>query len=216
MEAIRVIENFLTPPNGLPPLAMVDAVRHTALLAGFGTWAPACDSVLKVNEFKGVGYMGDHGTMLYALAAALGQPAFPGEMKFRITGSEADASYIHSDRNSGHFTCIAYLSHDDDPESGTAFYRYKANDLWPQGLDRMPPYREQQGTYAGHRLQTDMKTSEDTDWELNFFVRARVNTAIIFRADLFHRRMPILCTGDTPQTARMVWVCHFTLPGSQL
>lgn len=222
MESIRIIENFLTPPasvDGRPgphPLAIVEGVRQSAIVAGFGTWAPACDSVLKVNAFKGVGYMGNHGAMLYALARAIGQPAFPHEMKFRVTGTDADPSYIHSDRSSGHFTCVAYLSDDPDPESGTAFYRYRPSGWFPFGLDRMPCYQQQQGTHAGDALKADMLTSEEAQWEPTVFVRARINTAVIFRADLFHRRMPILCTGDTPATARMVWVCHYTVPGSSL
>ena len=215
MENYRVLDNFLPAPAGAPYLAVVEAVRQDALLKGFGTWAPSCDSVLQVNSFKGVGYMGDHGTMLRALAAALGGvQVYPHEMKFRITGADADASYIHSDRGSGHLTCVAYLSHEPDPESGTAFFRYRPNEFFPNGLDRMPCYRTMVGQPWGDRLKAEMLESKEERWEPTGFVRAIVNTAVVFRADLFHQRLPILCTGDTPDKARMVWVCHFTTPHS--
>jgi hypothetical protein len=213
MESYRIIDNFLTD-------AEIVRVRDSAISAGFGTWAPACDSVLKINSFAGVGYMGDHATIYRALHKQLGFPVYPGEHKFRLTDKEAGLSYVHSDRGSGTMSCILYLSNDGDERSGTGFFRHRptpefaraiALEAPPLVADRMPCYKQQHGTIWGEMLQRDMKEeniNETERWECTGFVRAVFNRMLVFNSALYHARLPREGLGEGAATGRLIWVAH--------
>lgn len=196
------IDNFLLPGH-------LEEVRQSAFKAGFGNWQPP-SSVLGVNQFKGVGFQGNHAIPMMALTARLGgAPIYPGSMLFRINDVEADAAYIHSDRSDGQYTAILYLSDEADPRSGTGFYHYRPNEFFPQGLHEMPCYKTLASTHAGDRLKADMLASSEDHWDQTAFVAGKLNRCAVFHAPLFHSRLPREGLGETPESARMVWVCHF-------
>lgn len=224
MESYSVYDNFLTPDE-------VVRVRQSAITAGFGTWTPATGSVLKVDAFDGVGYMGDHSTVFRALHKALGYPLYPGETKFRITPKTEKPSYIHADRSSGTVSCILYLSHETDERSGTGFFRHKPSPEFIAAVrqhaasveasggkfhispDAMPCYATQGGTAWGDMLQRDMKEAKLNNpqrWEMTGFVRAVFNRMLVFNSALYHARLPQEGLGDSPEDARMIWVTHAT------
>jgi hypothetical protein len=181
----------------------VDRVRQSALASGFGTWRPNKGEVGS-SIYDGMSFWGEHGPMLGALTRVFGQPVVPNSMFFRVTNAETEAAYVHSDREAGDFTCVAYLS-EHEGESGTGFYRHRRT-----GMTEMPSFevmRANPDEFAC--LKDEMVRGSDTDWELLDFVRGRYNRALIFEAPLFHARHPRHGFGHAPEDGRMVWVCHF-------
>lgn len=214
LESVRYFDNFL-------PFAQLEEIKASALRGGFGTWTPDANSVLGVNAFKGVGYVGNHGIIFKRLHELLGFPLYPNEApKFRKTDTKADGAYVHSDRSSGELTAILYLSHDNDPRSGTGFYRHRPTQAFidavalhqpPLTPDEMPCYFQQNGTKWGDMLQRDMREEnpEQTDrWECTGFVRAIFGRMVVFKSSLYHSRLPREGLGTTDADARIIWVSH--------
>lgn len=193
---INIIDNF-TPH--------IDAVRQSALEAGFGTWRPNKGEVGS-SIYDGMNFWGKHALMLHALTFYMGRPVYPNAMFFRVTNEDTEAAYVHSDRESGDFTCVAYLSQHDDVY-GTGFYRHRET-----GMTHMPSFaelREQPELFE--RLKREMVEGSEKDWEQLDFVRGQYNRAVIFDAPRFHARSPRHGFGRTDEGGRIVWVCHFHL-----
>jgi Family of unknown function (DUF6445) len=178
-----------------------DRVRRSALSAGFDTWLPNKGKVGS-SVYEGMGFWGEHASMLASLSQAMESVVFPNSMFFRITQPGMQEAYIHSDRETGAYTCVAYLSQHAN-EYGTAFYRHKAT-----GLTEMPPLDELDAS-----MIEDITHNRDA-WEVTRKVMGRFNRAVIFSAPLFHSRLPLDGLGDDNETARMVWVSHFHTPAS--
>ena len=191
---IKVVENFCP---------FIDKVRQSALNAGFDTWLPNKGKVGS-SVYEGMGFWGDHSHMLASLSQAMESFVYPNSMFFRITTPETEPAYIHSDRETGAYTCVAYLSqHDED--YGTAFYRHKAT-----GETHMPPMDD-----LTAEMMADITHNRDA-WEVTRKVDGAYNRAVIFEAPLFHSRLPLDGIGNTPANARMVWSCHFHTPQTLL
>jgi hypothetical protein len=184
-----------------------EAVRQSALESGFGTWKPN-QGIVGSSNYEGMNFYGAHGIMLRSLSAALGGVhIFPNSMFFRVTTPETERAYIHSDRETGEWTCVAYLSEHAEDVSGTAFFRHRKT-----GLREMPSFEEMKDQGTLDLLGKDMVSGLDEDWEQLDFVRGCFNRAVIFHAPLFHSRMPREgIGGGSPETARMVWVAHFSI-----
>ncbi len=183
-----------------------DSVRASALESGFGTWRPNKGEVGS-SVYEGMNWKGAHGIMLRSLSAALGGArVFPNSTFFRVTTPGMERAYIHSDREDGEWTCVAYLSKHDDL-SGTAFYRHRQT-----GMLEMPTLEELQDEKFA-QLKVDMVQGTEIEWEQTDFVRGFFNRAVIFHAPLFHSRIPLLGLGEDekPETARMCWISHFSI-----
>ncbi len=183
---IKVVDNFCP---------FVDTVIDSALEAGFDTWNPNKGQI-GTSVYQGMGFWGKHAHMLASLSQAMGCFVYPNSMFFRVTNPETERAYIHSDRSTGAYTCVAYLSDHDEPY-GTGFYRHST------GIDEMPED-------ISPELADDMVSREN--FEQTQFVEGKYNRAVIFSAPLFHSRMPE--TGFAE--GRMVWVSHFHTPQSLL
>jgi hypothetical protein len=200
LESFRVVNDFCP---------QAQRVRDSALQAGFGTWRPN-KGYVGSSVYEGMCFWGDHSYMLAALQFAVGCPVAPNSMFFRVTTPNMEPAYIHSDRESGAFTCIVYLSEHEE-EFGTAFWRHRET-----GLIEMPPFAEMAEDAAHDQLRADMVSAAESAWERLDFVRGAFNRALIFRAPLFHSRMPRTGFGEDDKDARMVWVCHFHTPTTLL
>jgi hypothetical protein len=190
--------------DGFSPFA--DAARASALAAGFGTWRPNKGEVGS-SIYDGMGFWGDHAKMLLPLMQHMGAPVIPNSMFFRVTNENTEAAYVHSDREAGQFTCVAYLSDHGESESGTGFYRHRRT-----GMTRMPSFDEMRSDPEEfERLKVEMVRGAEEDWERIAFVKGEFNRAVIFEAPLFHARSPRHGFSLTPEEGRMVWVSHFML-----
>lgn len=188
---IKVIDNFCRE---------IDAVRESALRAGFGTWKPNKGKI-GTSIYEGMNFWGDHSYLMLSLAMAMDTLIFPNSMFFRYTTPKMEKAYIHSDRETGAYTCVCYLT-DHDENYGTAFYQHQKT-----GLTEMPPFSD-----IDEDMQKDIETASGFD-QIHF-VPGKKNRAVIFSAPLFHSRMPLSGIGDSPENARMVWACHFHTPES--
>jgi hypothetical protein len=188
----RVIDGFCDNP---------EAVAASAHRAGFGCWRPNKGEVGS-SVYDGMCFWGDHAPMLRALALQLG-PVIPNSLFFRATNVGMERAYIHSDREAGAHTCVAYLSQHDEP-SGTAFFRHKRT-----GLERMPSFAEMAETGVLDELKADMVSRDPDRWEQTDYVAGKFNRALIFDAPLFHSRFPLEGIGHDTDAARLVWVSHF-------
>ena len=181
----------------------LDEVRESALASGFGTWKPSKGEVGS-SIYEGMNFWGKHSLMLAALTNVFGRPVFPNNMFFRVTNADTEAAYVHSDREAGDITCIAYLS-DHAEVSGTGFYRHRAT-----GMTQMPSFAEMaQNQAAFDKLKREMVAGSEEHWEQLDFVRGIYNRAVIFDAPRFHARSPRHGFSDSAENGRMVWVCHF-------
>lgn len=189
---------FLVVDNFCPD---IERVRASAYAAGFDTWRPNRGEVGS-SVYEGMGFWGDHALMLRALTHAIGGVVVPNSMFFRVTNEGMERAYIHSDREAGNHTCIAYLSqHDQD--SGTAFYRHK-----PSGLTQMPAVTDMTPA-QWEALKVDMVSRDPAKWEQTDYVRGAYNRALIFAAPLFHSRFPLEGIGTDYASGRLVWASHF-------
>ena len=182
-----------------------DAARASALAAGFGTWRPSKGEVGS-SVYEGMGFWGNHAMMMSALMHHVGGQVIPNSMFFRVTNATTEGAYVHSDREAGDFTCVAYLSEHDE-ESGTGFYRHRRT-----GMTRMPSFeamRADPEEFA--RLKDEMVRGSEEDWERIDYVHGKFNRAVIFEAPLFHARIPRHGFADSPEAGRMVWVSHFMI-----
>lgn len=180
----------------------IDGVLQSAHAAGFGAWKPNKGEVGS-SVYEGMSFWGDHAPMLHALMGATAGMVVPNSMFFRATNVGMEGAYIHSDRMSGSFTCVAYLT-DHDDEYGTAFWRHRRT-----GLYEMPTFPEMKERGIFEELREDMVSRDPSKWERVDFVSGRKNRALVFSAPLFHSRVPVDGFGDTADDARIVWVSHF-------
>jgi hypothetical protein len=193
---ITIIDNF-TP--------FVDEVRASAIDSGFGTWRPNRGEVGS-SVYDGMGFWGKHSILLHALTYAMGRQVYPNSMFFRVTNKDTEAAYVHSDRETGDYTCIVYLSdHEHEAVSGTGFYRHRET-----GMTHMPSFDElRQNPEFFDRLKKEMVEGSDECWEQLDFVRGLYNRAVIFDAPRFHARCPKTGFAQTVESGRLVWACHF-------
>lgn len=180
------------------------AARASALEAGFGTWRPNKGEVGS-SIYEGMGFWGKHAMMLVPLMQRIEAPVVPNSMFFRVCNATTEGAYVHSDREAGDYTCVAYLSEHGEERTGTGFYRHRRT-----GLERMPSFAEMvQAPEEFARLKAEMVAGSDDDWEQIAFVEGKFNRAVIFDAPLFHARAPRHGFADTAEAGRMVWVSHF-------
>lgn len=180
----------------------LDRVRQSAFAAGFDTWRPNRGEVGS-SVYEGMGFWGDHSRMLLALTRTIGGVVVPNTMYFRVTNVGMERAYIHSDRETGNHTCVAYLTEHEE-ESGTAFFKHKRT-----GLAEMPSFQQMQDMGIAEELKADMVSRDPDKWVQTDYVRGALNRALIFRAPLFHSRFPLEGIGTNPDTGRLVWVSHF-------
>jgi len=192
---------MITVIDGFTPF--IDEVRESALASGFGTWRPSKGEVGS-SVYEGMNFWGKHSVMLHALSYATGRPVFPNNMFFRVTNEDTEGAYVHSDRESGDFTCVVYLSDHGSVPTGTGFYRHRET-----GMTHMPSFAEMSDDKSFDSLKAQMVKGSDEDWELLDFVRGGYNRAVIFDAPRFHARHPRHGISCTEEAGRMVWVCHF-------
>ena len=190
---------YLVFDDFCPEIAQVIASAHAA---GFDTWRPNKGAVGS-SIYDGMGFWGDHALMLRALMRHAGGIVVPNTLYFRVTNADTERAYIHSDRETGTHTCVAYLSEHDEP-SGTAFFRHKRT-----GLREMPSFAEMVGEGIFEELRDDMVSRDPDKWEQTDFVRGAYNRALVFPAPLFHSRFPLEGIGTTADDGRLVWVSHF-------
>lgn len=192
---------MITVIDGFSP--HTDQVRASALASGFGTWRPSKGEVGS-SVYDGMNFWGKHSLMIHALSFYMGRPIFPNSMFFRVTNEDTEAAYVHSDRESGDYTCIVYLS-DHAELSGTGFYRHRET-----GMTHMPSFADlSKDSVFFDKLKAEMVGGSDEHWEQLDFVRGLYNRAVIFDAPRFHARSPKNGFSSTPEDGRLVWVCHF-------
>lgn len=177
-------------------------VIASAKAAGFDRWSPNRGEVGS-SVYDGMGFWGDHALMIRALTGHLSAHVIPNATFFRVTNVGTERAYIHSDRETGAHTCVAYLSEHVE-ESGTAFYRHKRT-----GLLAMPSFDEMKADGIFEELRADMVSRDPEKWELVDMVRGRFNRALVFPAPLFHSRFPLEGIGSDVESGRLVWVSHF-------
>jgi hypothetical protein len=197
---IIVIDDFLADP---------EAVRQSALRAGFGTWRPNKGDT-GLAFYDGVSFWGDHATLFKALHKHLQHQLIPGSMFFRLTNPSMEHAIVHSDREYGDYTAIVYLSEDIDSniESGTGFYKHRET-----GMIDLPPIAElMKNKESFEKLNKQIMNASDTDWELYKFVEGKFNRCLVFDAPKIHCRLPKTGYGTQEDNSRMVWVCHFSVP----
>lgn len=186
----------------------IEQVVESVHKAGFDTWRPNKGEVGS-SVYEGMGFWGDHALMLRPLIREVGAVVVPNSMFFRNTNKGMERAYIHSDRETGNYTCVAYLSQHDEP-SGTAFFRHKRT-----GLTHMPSFLDMQDMGILEELKEDMVSRDPDKWEQLDMVEGKYNRALIFEAPLFHSRYPLEGIGKTSDEGRLVWVSHFyTLVGN--
>ena len=180
----------------------LERVKASAFAAGFDTWNPNKGEVGS-SVYEGMGFWGDQSFMIASLMRAMGGVVVPNTMYFRVTNVGMERAYIHSDRESGNHTCVAYLT-DHEEESGTAFFMHKRT-----GRKAMPSFAELRETGLMDELKEDMVSRDPDKWVQLDYVRGCKNRALIFNAPLFHSRFPLKGIGSTAETGRLVWVSHF-------
>lgn len=193
MDKVQVFDDFC-----LNPEAVVESVKA----AGFGTWRPNKGDVGS-SVYEGMGFWGHHALMLRDLVRCLGQVVVPNSMFFRNTNKGMERAYIHSDRQTGNHTCIAYLS-DHDETSGTEFFKHV-----PTGLTEMPSFEEMKELGIMEQLKSDMVSRDPEVWERVGFVEGKYNRAVVFEAPLFHSRYPLEGFGSSDTDGRLIWASHF-------
>jgi hypothetical protein len=195
MKGITVIDDF-------SPYAI--AARESALAAGFGTWRPNKGEVGS-SVYDGMGFWGNHAMMMASLMKRVEAPIVPNSMFFRVCNATTEGAYVHSDRETGDYTCVAYLSEHGNKKTGTGFYRHRRT-----GMERMPSFAEMaQDPEEFERLKAEMVEGSPEHWEEIAFIAGQFNRAVIFDAPLFHARVPRHGFADTEAAGRMVWVSHF-------
>lgn len=188
-----VIDNFCSD---------LERVKQSAFAAGFDTWNPNKGEVGS-SVYEGMGFWGEHSLMIAALMRGTSGIVIPNTMYFRVTNVGMERAYIHSDRESGNHTCVAYLT-DHAEDSGTAFFMHKRT-----GLRAMPSFAEMQEMGVLDELKADMVSRDPDKWVQLDYVRGQKNRALIFDAPLFHSRFPLEGIGSSFDTGRLVWVSHF-------
>ena len=180
----------------------VDNVVASVKAAGFATWLPNKGEV-GTSVYDGMGFWGNHALLLKNIIPAVGSVIVPNSMFFRVTNEDTEQAYIHSDRETGNWTCVCYLSEHEQP-SGTAFFRHK-----PTGLIEMPSFQEMKDMGIFEELKADIVSRDPDKWEQIDYVEGKFNRALIFYAPLFHSRFPLNGIGTNESEGRLVWVSHF-------
>ncbi len=175
----------------------LDRIRDSALASGFGAWQPP-SHLFGTGHYKGMNWKGEMAPMHMVMNNLMGQPVFPNSSFFRVSNTDTEKAMVHSDRNDGQYTAIAYLTEHEEL-SGTAFYRHKET-----GVSEMPPIEEMTDREYWNKEMQDFDKWEQTD-----FVRGLKGRMMIFSAPLFHSRFPFHGIGETPEEGRMVFVSHF-------
>lgn len=196
---VMVVDNFVPNP---------EEIRQSALITGFGTWHPT-NTVMGYRNYDGVNINGMHAPLVRALTKAMGCAIYPASMIFRVTGKQSDPSRVHSDRMFGAFSCIVYLSQENG-KSGTAFYKH----IETATCEHPEVTSELLQDPSFERLKQDMDEASEEAWQQVHYIEGKFNRALIFKAPLYHARVPRLGEGTTPQDSRMVWVTHFNIENS--
>lgn len=197
MKAVTVIDNFLDKP---------EEVRESAFQSGFGTWRPNKGEVGS-SIYDGMSFWGDHGSGQRSIAKAVGHPVIVNSMFFRITNLDTEPAYVHSDREAGDYTCICYLSKHEDNTSGTGLYKHK--ELGWQSMPSFVDLMTEPDLFD--KLKKEMVDGSDKYWDMTHFVEGKWNRGFIFKAPLFHARLPKNGFGSSFEDGRLVWVAHFDL-----
>jgi len=193
------VSDILIVDDFCPDIALVVA---SAKAAGFSTWLPNKGQVGS-SVYDGMGFWGQHALMLAPIMAAVENVIVPNTMFFRVTNVGTEQAYIHSDRESGAYTCIVYCSEHEE-ESGTAFYRHI-----PTGLTEMPSFAEMKAEGIFEQMRDDMVSRNPDNWEQIDYVEGKYNRAVIFDAPLFHSRFPLDGIGTDEKDGRLIWASHF-------
>ncbi len=176
-------------------------IRQSALQGGFGTWSPPTHRFGK-GYYEGMGFKGDMASLHASISSALGRPIYPNASFFRASFGDKLERLIHSDRNSGDYTAIVYLSEHDHENHGTSFFLHRASNK-----REMPTLQELEEAGTTEEWNKDML--DESKWEQLDVVRGLFGRLLIFSAPMFHGRFPAHGFGDSPETGRMAWVCHF-------
>src|SRR5690606_33078133 len=113
----------------------LEVVKASAHEAGFSKWLPNKGEVGS-SIYEGMAFWGTHALMLRPLMQAVGGVVVPNSMFFRSTNEGMEKAYIHSDRQTGNYTAVVYMTEHETPY-GTAFYKHI-----PTGLTEMPTFEE--------------------------------------------------------------------------
>jgi hypothetical protein len=190
---LQVFDNFLADPA---------RIRQSALRSGFGSWRPNKGDV-GLDAYAGMNFWGEHSALIRELYKHVG-PVFPNTMFFRVTNPTTDKALVHSDRASGDYTALVYLSPPHEG-SGTGFYRHRET-----GLTEMPALDALlKDPVFFNKLYAEMLGASEEHWELIDFVEANLNRCVVFSAPKFHCRLPKEGYGTDDASSRMVWACHF-------
>ena len=108
---------------------------------------------------------------------------------FRLNTTKKDTNFrIHSDSNIGSaqpdWAMVVYL--EDHPASGTGLFHH--------------------ARHGDRAACATVFTQYDPDWKLKFFQPEVANTAFVYRAELFHGRLPWIARGANRETGRVVLV----------
>lgn len=195
---IVVKDNFI-------PAEAYERVRQSPYLGGFNTWRPNKGEVGS-SVYDGISFTGEHGILTHCLSQVVGRPVYPNSLFFRMTTKKTEKAYIHSDRESGDWTALVYLS-DHDEKSGTGFYRNRRT-----GMMDMPSFVDMaKEPIEFARLKRQMVSGSTRDWQQTDFIRGLPNRLLLFRAPKFHSRCPRSGIGKSDNDGRLVWTCHFFL-----
>ena len=180
----------------------VEDVIASVKAAGFATWLPNKGKVGS-SVYEGMGFWGHHALMLKNIMFHMNSVIVPNSMFFRCTNEGMEQAYIHSDRASGEWTCVAYLS-EHEQSYGTAFFKHL-----PTGLTHMPSFAEMEERNILDSFKQDMVSRDESKWEQIGYVEGKYNRAVMFHAPLFHSRYPLEGIGSTSEDGRLIWASHF-------
>lgn len=191
-----IIDNFLDDP---------EAVRQSAINAGFGKWQPNKGDTGD-DYYRGLGFYGNHAPCWKAIVKNLNRPVYPNANVFRATNLDTEPATIHSDIQAGDFACIIYLSKHENGESGTEFFKHIGTGLFHSPK---PSYESESDRAYFKKLMNEGVERSSKTWERIGFVEGRYNRAVIFPAAQWHSRYPNNGIGETVEDARIVWVGQF-------
>lgn len=192
-KSIIVVDDFCEDIENV-----IDSVHQ----AGFATWNPNKGEVGS-SVYDGMAFWGNHALMVRSIVPMVNSVVVPNTMFFRVTNENTEQAYIHSDRETGNWTCVCYMTDHDEP-SGTAFYRHK-----PTGWLEMPSFEDMRDMGVFDQMKEDMVGRDPDKWEQVGYVEGKKNRAVVFYAPLFHSRFPVHGIGKDSKEGRLVWVSHF-------
>lgn len=193
-------DNMIIVTDNVIPEDNLKAIVDGTFESGYGAWKPA-KAAMGHKVTPGMNWQGMHAPLHIAVRNAMETEIFPNHSFFKSSTKDDNYKLIHSDLNDGNWTAIVYLS-DHSELSGTAFYRHIET-----GLIRMPTVAEMVESGTAEKWNSDMH--DESKWEQLDFVRGLYGRMLVFDAPLFHGRIPQFGFGDTYETGRIVWVCHY-------